>query len=113
VQKLGVTLCIAAPGVSLSSMARDDSRDRSRDWRDTPRTRREPDARAAAERAYKAVTTKPAEVPAQSAPRPMSLPGAKETVTLRIDRDVLDYFQQAGPGWQDRINAALRKIAGK
>jgi uncharacterized protein (DUF4415 family) len=77
--------------------------------------RREPDARAAAERAFKAVTTKPAEGPAQSAPRtgPMSLPGVKETVTLRIDRDVLDYFQQAGPGWQDRINAALRKIAGK
>jgi uncharacterized protein (DUF4415 family) len=103
-------------------MARDDSRDRSRDWRDTPRTRREPDARAAAERAFKAVTTKPIEGPAQSAPNSvppvpksgtMSLPGAKETVTLRIDRDVLDYFQEAGPGWQDRINAALRKIAGK
>ena len=42
-----------------------------------------------------------------------SLPGAKETVTLRIDRDVLDHFQEAGPGWQDRINAALRKAAGK
>ena len=92
-------------------MARDDSRDRSRDWRDTPRTRREPDARAAAERAFKAVTTKPVEGPAK--PAPVALPGAKETVTLRIDRDVLDYFQQAGPGWQDRINAALRKIAGK
>jgi uncharacterized protein (DUF4415 family) len=34
-------------------------------------------------------------------------------VTLRIDRDVLDHFQQDGPGWQDRINAALRKVAGK
>jgi len=32
---------------------------------------------------------------------------------LRIDRDVLDYFQAAGPGWQERINAALRKVAGK
>jgi uncharacterized protein (DUF4415 family) len=92
-------------------MGRDDSRDRSRDWRDTPRTRREPDARAAAERAFKAVTTKPVEAPAKAAPTP--LPSAKETVTLRIDRDVLDYFQHDGPGWQDRINAALRKIAGK
>jgi uncharacterized protein (DUF4415 family) len=27
--------------------------------------------------------------------------------------DVLDYFQETGPGWQDRINAALRKMAGK
>ena len=85
-------------------MGRDDSRDRSRDWR-------EPDARAAAEKAFKAVTTKPAEGPARTAPVP--LPGAKETVTLRLDRDVLDFFQQDGPGWQDRINAALRKVAGK
>ena len=92
-------------------MAKDDSRDRSRDWRDTPRTRRDPDARAAAERAFKAVTTKPVEGPASPAPLP--LPGGKETVTLRIDRDVLDHFQQNGPGWQDRINAALRKVAGK
>jgi uncharacterized protein (DUF4415 family) len=37
----------------------------------------------------------------------------KETVTLRIDQEVLEYFQQDGPGWQDRINAALRKAAGK
>ena len=42
-----------------------------------------------------------------------SLPGVKETVSLRIDRDVLDYFQEGGPGWQDRINAALRKAAGQ
>jgi uncharacterized protein (DUF4415 family) len=34
-------------------------------------------------------------------------------VSLRIDRDVLDYFQAGGPGWQERINAALRKAAGK
>lgn len=92
-------------------MGRDDSRDRSRDWRDTPKTRREPDARAAAEKAFKAVTTKPVEGPARTASAP--LPGAKETVTLRVDRDVLDFFQKDGPGWQDRINAALRKAAGK
>jgi uncharacterized protein (DUF4415 family) len=42
-----------------------------------------------------------------------SIPLAKEQVTLRIDNDVLDYFQADGPGWQDRINAALRKAAGK
>jgi uncharacterized protein (DUF4415 family) len=42
-----------------------------------------------------------------------SVPGAKETVSLRIDRDVLDFFQEGGPGWQERINAALRKAAGK
>jgi uncharacterized protein (DUF4415 family) len=37
----------------------------------------------------------------------------KETVTLRIDQDVLEFFQEAGPGWQDRINAAQRKAAGE
>jgi uncharacterized protein (DUF4415 family) len=26
---------------------------------------------------------------------------------------VLDFFQEDGPGWQDRINDALRKAAGK
>jgi uncharacterized protein (DUF4415 family) len=92
-------------------MGRDDSRDRSRDWRDAPKTRREPDARAAAERAFKAVTTKPVEAPSRATAAP--LPGTKETVTLRLDRDVLDFFQEQGPGWQDRINAALRKAAGK
>lgn len=68
-----------------------------------------PDARARAEHAFKAATTKPAEAP----PPAPSLPGAKEQVTLRIDRDVLDVFQADGPGWQERINAALRKAAGK
>jgi uncharacterized protein (DUF4415 family) len=67
------------------------------------------DARSAAEKAFKAATTKPADLPA-AAP---SVPGAREQVTLRIDRDVLDYFQADGPGWQERINAALRRAAGK
>ena len=72
-------------------------------------TRRTPDARTAAEKAFKAATTKPIEGP----PQPQSLPGVKETVSLRIDRDVLDFFQADGPGWQERINAALREAAGK
>jgi uncharacterized protein (DUF4415 family) len=33
-------------------------------------------------------------------------------VTLRIDREVLERFQADGPGWQERINAALRKAVG-
>jgi uncharacterized protein (DUF4415 family) len=74
------------------------------------RPRRPNDPRSAAEAAFKAATTKPPEpIPATGKP---SLPGAKEMVSLRIDRDVLDHFQQDGPGWQDRINAALRKAAG-
>jgi uncharacterized protein (DUF4415 family) len=73
------------------------------------RTRRTGDPRDAAEAAFKAATTKPLE----PAPKKPSLPNAKELVSLRIDRDVLDHFQEAGPGWQDRINAALRKIIEK
>jgi len=46
-------------------------------------------------------------------PAAPSVPGIREQVTLRIDRDVLDYFQADGQGWQERINQALRKAAGK
>jgi uncharacterized protein (DUF4415 family) len=72
-------------------------------------TRRPTTSRDAAEAAFKAVTTKPAELP----PEPPTIPNAKELVSLRIDRDILDHFQEAGPGWQDRINEALRKAVGK
>ena len=34
---------------------------------------------------------------------------AKQQVTLRIDRDILDRFRATGEGWQSRINQALRK----
>ena len=67
------------------------------------------DSRSEAEKAFKSATTKLPDLP----PAPPSVPGAKEQVTLRLDRDVLDFFQEGGPGWQDRINAALRKVAGK
>jgi uncharacterized protein (DUF4415 family) len=67
------------------------------------------DARSEAEAAFKKVTAKTAETP----PKRTTVPGVKEQVTLRIDQDVLEYFQQNGPGWQDRINEALRKAAGK
>jgi uncharacterized protein (DUF4415 family) len=73
------------------------------------RPRRPGDPRDAAEAAFKAATTKPADLP-KAKP---TIPLAKEQVTLRIDRDLLDHFQADGPGWQDRINAALRKAAGK
>ena len=66
-------------------------------------------SRSEAEKAFKTATTKPADLP----PAKPAVPGAKETVSLRIDRDVLDFFQEEGPGWQERINAALRKAAGK
>jgi len=67
------------------------------------------DARSEAEAAFKKVTAKVAPAP----PKQNVVPGAKEQVTLRIDQDVLEYFREGGPGWQDRINDALRKAAGK
>jgi uncharacterized protein (DUF4415 family) len=37
---------------------------------------------------------------------------AKQQVTLRLDRDVLERFRATGPGWQSRINDALRDAVG-
>lgn len=65
--------------------------------------------------------SKPAEIfylnampkPINRMAKAVAIPEVKETVTLRIDQDVQDFFQEDGRGWQDRINAALRKAAGK
>jgi uncharacterized protein (DUF4415 family) len=67
------------------------------------------DARTEAEAAFKRTTTKVAEGPRKRT----ALPGVKELVSLRIDQDILEHFQEGGPGWQDRINDALRKVIGK
>ncbi len=67
------------------------------------------DARTEAEAVFRKVTTKTAEPP----PKQAAIPGVRELVSLRIDQDVLEHFQQGGAGWQDRINDALRKAAGK
>lgn len=37
---------------------------------------------------------------------------AKRQVTLRLDPDVIAKFREGGPGWQGRINEALRKAVG-
>jgi uncharacterized protein (DUF4415 family) len=36
------------------------------------------------------------------------LPGPKQMVCLRIDRDILDWFRIQGKGYQTRMNAVLR-----
>lgn len=74
---------------------------------DRPRRPRDPFAAAEAvfsKSAPKAAAPEPA--------KPAAIPGARQSVTLRIDEDVLEHFQAEGPGWQDRINAALRAAAG-
>jgi uncharacterized protein (DUF4415 family) len=34
----------------------------------------------------------------------------KKPVTLRLDADILSWFQRDGRGYQTRINSALRKV---
>ncbi len=36
----------------------------------------------------------------------------KVSTTIRLDPDVVEAFKSAGPGWQSRMNDALRKAAG-
>ena len=74
------------------------------------RTPRRGSAFDQAEAAFKAVTSKPAAAPAPA--KAVAPPEGKEMVTLRLDRAVLEHFQEDGPGWQDRVNAALRADAG-
>jgi uncharacterized protein (DUF4415 family) len=36
------------------------------------------------------------------------MPQPKETMTIRLDADVLEWFRRQGRGYQTRINAVLR-----
>ena len=42
-------------------------------------------------------------------PRGKQKAPTKEKITLRIDADIADHFRDSGPGWQTRLNNALRK----
>ncbi len=72
---------------------------------DRPRRPRDPFAAA------EAVFAKAAPKPVDTAVKP-SVPGARELVSLRIDAAVLEHFQADGPGWQERINDALKQFIG-
>ena len=48
----------------------------------------------------------------RSAGRPPRGAAAKRQVTLRLDPDVIEKFREGGPGWQGRMNEALRKAVG-
>lgn len=49
-------------------------------------------------------------------PKPVGRPpemAPKTQVTIRLDQDIIAHFKGDDPkGWQTRINAALRKLAG-
>lgn len=51
---------------------------------------------------------RPANGTLTQAGRPPLSDAAKQQVTLRLDPDVLAKFREGGPGWEGRINAALR-----
>lgn len=42
--------------------------------------------------------------------RPLDNP--KQAISLRVDADVLEKYKSEGPGWQGRMNDALRKAVG-
>lgn len=70
--------------------------------------RRPRSATERAEAAFRALTAKAKDTTEKKA----TVPSGKELVSIRIDRDVLEHFQEDGAGWQERINAALRSAAG-
>lgn len=39
-------------------------------------------------------------------------PNAKKSITLRLDPDVIEGWRRSGPGWQSRMNVALREALG-
>ena len=43
---------------------------------------------------------------------PLPADQKKQQVTMLLDPDVIAYFKKDGKGWQTRINAKLREIAG-
>jgi uncharacterized protein (DUF4415 family) len=57
---------------------------------------------------------KPAPPPAAPVPvaKKLGVPGSKELVSIKLDSDLVAHFQADGPGWQERINDALRRAAG-
>jgi uncharacterized protein (DUF4415 family) len=40
------------------------------------------------------------------------VPVSKELVSIKLDSDLMAHFQEDGPGWQERINDALRRATG-
>ena len=80
------------------------------DWDDVPEWSDEMFDRAEISVGGKVV--RPATGTLTRAGRPPLGTAAKQQVTLRLDPDVIEKFRADGPGWQSRINAALRVATG-
>lgn len=57
----------------------------------------------------------PAELLARMVPsrrgRPPDGAEPKQSISLRVDREVLDAFKAQGPGWQSRMHETLKRAA--
>lgn len=53
---------------------------------------------------------RPAKKPAAPVFERRAAPDVKELVSIKLDSAVIEHFQKDGPGWQDRINDALRAV---
>ena len=75
-----------------------------------PNRYRPTDALSVAEAVFK-----PATAPADEtvrAQRKGGIPVSKESVSIKLDSDLVAHFQEDGPGWQERINNVLRRATG-
>ncbi|MGD9981065.1 MAG: BrnA antitoxin family protein [Hyphomonadaceae bacterium] len=45
--------------------------------------------------------------------RPTQGDAPKQSIALRVDRDVLAAFKAQGPGWQTRMQATLKRAANR
>jgi len=75
-----------------------------------PNRYRPTDAFSAAEAVFKPATP-PVDEPVRAQTKG-GVPVSKELVSIKLDSDLLAHFQEDGPGWQERINAALRRATG-
>ena len=76
----------------------------------SPNRFRPTDALSVAEAVFKPASQPTAE-PVVAEKR-AGIPISKEQVSLKLDSDLLALFQEVRPGWQERINDALRRAAG-
>jgi uncharacterized protein (DUF4415 family) len=76
----------------------------------SPNRFRPTDALSAAEAVFKPAS-QPTVEPAVAEKR-AGIPISKEHVSLKLDSDLIAHFQEDRPGWQERINDALRRAAG-
>jgi uncharacterized protein (DUF4415 family) len=75
-----------------------------------PNRYRPTDALSVAEAVFKPAA--PAATEPVRAQRKGDVPVSKELVSIKLDSDLIAHFQEDGPGWQERINDALRLAAG-